>query len=173
MGTQEELGSLQGHNPCQDRQDARRQSAAHRHRSQSDAARLVRVLQARRSVYLQGNRQVHPPTTAYASAQANTEAIRDRAVPCRSQTVAQRVLRTSRAARPVWGLVRGETLLIRITTDWRAVCGKTARTVRRAGRGHPSRPLSGARLLGEDGGGAGGGAILRAVERAAHRRGLV
>ena len=31
----------------------------------------------------------------------------------------------------------------------------------------------GARLLGEDGGGAGGGAVLRAVERAAHRRGLV
>src|SRR5512145_2054163 len=28
------------------------------------------------------------------------------------------------------------------TTDWRAVCGKTARTVRRAGRGIPSRPLS-------------------------------
>src|SRR5512145_3138306 len=30
------------------------------------------------------------------------------------------------------------------TTDWRAVCGKTARTVRRAGRGIPSRPLSNA-----------------------------
>ena len=29
------------------------------------------------------------------------------------------------------------------TTDWRAVCGKTARTVRRAGRGNSSRPLSG------------------------------
>src|SRR5882757_2010441 len=28
------------------------------------------------------------------------------------------------------------------TTDWRAVCGKTARTVRRAGRQNPSRPLS-------------------------------
>src|SRR5260221_14632724 len=28
------------------------------------------------------------------------------------------------------------------TTDWRAVCGKTARTVRRAGRVTPSRPLS-------------------------------
>ena len=29
------------------------------------------------------------------------------------------------------------------TNDWRAVCGRTARTVRRAGRGHtPSRPLS-------------------------------
>src|SRR5690606_23714041 len=29
------------------------------------------------------------------------------------------------------------------TTDWRAVCGKTARAVRRAGRRKPSRPLSG------------------------------
>ena len=30
------------------------------------------------------------------------------------------------------------------TNDLRAVCGRTARTVRRAGRGHtPSRPLSG------------------------------
>jgi len=29
------------------------------------------------------------------------------------------------------------------TTGWRAVCGKTARAVRRAGRGNPSRPLSG------------------------------
>ena len=28
------------------------------------------------------------------------------------------------------------------TTDWRAVCGRTACTVRRAGRGDPSRPLS-------------------------------
>jgi hypothetical protein len=28
------------------------------------------------------------------------------------------------------------------TTDWRAVCGKTARTVRRAGWRKPSRPLS-------------------------------
>jgi hypothetical protein len=28
------------------------------------------------------------------------------------------------------------------TTDWRAVCGRTACTVRRAGRGNPSRPLS-------------------------------
>ena len=29
------------------------------------------------------------------------------------------------------------------TNNWRAVCGRTARTVRRAGRGHtPSRPLS-------------------------------
>ena len=28
------------------------------------------------------------------------------------------------------------------TTDWRAACGRTARTVRRAGRIHPSRPLS-------------------------------
>ena len=28
------------------------------------------------------------------------------------------------------------------TTDWRAVCGRTARTVRRAGRGDSSRPLS-------------------------------
>src|SRR5690606_16834091 len=28
------------------------------------------------------------------------------------------------------------------TTDWRAVCGKTARAVRRAGRRKPSRPLS-------------------------------
>src|SRR6266849_3842369 len=35
------------------------------------------------------------------------------------------------------------------TTNWRAVCGKTARTVRRAGRGNPSRPLSafGGRIL--------------------------
>jgi hypothetical protein len=29
------------------------------------------------------------------------------------------------------------------TTNWRAVCGKTARTVRRAGRLTPPRPLSG------------------------------
>src|SRR5690606_9643225 len=29
------------------------------------------------------------------------------------------------------------------TTDWRAVCGKTARAVRRAGRRKPSRPLPG------------------------------
>ena len=29
------------------------------------------------------------------------------------------------------------------TNDWRAVCGRTARTVRRAGKGYtPSRPLS-------------------------------
>ncbi len=28
------------------------------------------------------------------------------------------------------------------TTNWRAVCGKTARAVRRAGRRKPSRPLS-------------------------------
>jgi hypothetical protein len=28
------------------------------------------------------------------------------------------------------------------TTDWRAVCGKTARTVRREGRPRPSLPLS-------------------------------
>src|SRR5271157_5245389 len=28
------------------------------------------------------------------------------------------------------------------TTDWRAVCGKTARTVRREGRRKPSLPLS-------------------------------
>src|SRR5690625_1142112 len=31
------------------------------------------------------------------------------------------------------------------TTDWRAVCGKTERAVRRAGRRKPSRPLSGSR----------------------------
>ena len=48
--------------------DARRQSAAHRHRSQSDAARLVRVLQARRYVHLRGLGWVHPPTTACAAA---------------------------------------------------------------------------------------------------------
>jgi len=29
------------------------------------------------------------------------------------------------------------------TTDWRAVCGRTARTVRREGRRKPSLPLSG------------------------------
>ena len=30
-----------------------------------------------------------------------------------------------------------------VTTDWRAVCGRTARTVRREGRREPSLPLSG------------------------------
>src|SRR5262245_46284402 len=40
------------------------------------------------------------------------------------------------------GLGLSETVPQRITADWRAVCGKTACTVRRAGWRKPSRPLS-------------------------------
>src|SRR5215469_12724358 len=40
------------------------------------------------------------------------------------------------------GLGLSETVPKRITADWRAVCGKTACTVRRAGWRKPSRPLS-------------------------------
>ena len=58
---------------------------------------------------------------------------------------------------------------------WRCVSGAGA--VARHGPGGAVRAAAagrqGARRLGEDGGGAGGGAVLRAVERAAHRRGLV
>ena len=45
------------------------------------------------------------------------------------------------------------------TTDWRAVCGKTARTVRREGRPRPSLPLSG-ESAGWQGRARGGGAVV-------------
>src|SRR5262245_33045617 len=46
----------------------------------------------------------------------------------------QRLLRPSRAARASHSLANRETIPDAETTNWRAVCGKIARTVRRAGR---------------------------------------
>src|SRR6266446_515631 len=55
---------------------------------------------------------------------------------CWCANVGQRLLRTSRVAR-LTGSGRLRDTLDEETADWRAVCGKTARTVRRAGRGQP------------------------------------
>ena len=51
-----------------------------------------------------------------------------------SLSLAKCVLRCSRAFHHDRSPTAGEPTPMRITTDWRAVCGRTARTVRRAGR---------------------------------------
>jgi hypothetical protein len=63
----------------------------------------------------------------------------------RSSTLAKCLLRENRAVRASRGPIISETVSMLETPDGRAVCGRTARTVRREGRRKPSLPLSGLR----------------------------
>ena len=100
-----------------------------------DPARLVRLLQACPPVHLPIHRRIGPASAALSAAETADEAVAHRSSEPRSQSaVAQCLLRGARAVRTSRRPGPLRDSLDEETTDWRAVCGKTARTVRRAGR---------------------------------------
>src|SRR5208337_2622524 len=99
-------------------------------------------LQARPSHHLRKARRIHPPAATRPSPQTREAVVAHGNEQSRSSALAKGLLRGSRAVRSTHGLAVGETVSMKETPDWRAVCGKTARTVRREGRRKPSLPLS-------------------------------
>ena len=110
---------------------------------QSYVARLVRVLQTRSQAGVPVPRRLRPPPVARHPAQAG-EAPRLRALRRRPPAMAKRLLRQPRAVHPGKQLGIRRDVPDEVIRDWRAVCGRTACTVRREGRRKPSVPLSGA-----------------------------
>jgi hypothetical protein len=125
--------------PRQAERDAPREDAAHPRakpggggrRSQSNAQRLVRLLQARPSGHLRHARSDDPATVAGDVAQASA----GRASAIAAPTINAGPMPTSRmpGCSHFTRLGKPRDSLDEETADWRAVCGKTARTVRRAG----------------------------------------
>src|ERR1700722_20349564 len=131
-GPQEEPAPPQGPYPGEDETHTRRQPRVHCRRSQSDTARLVRLLQACPSGHLCGARQVHPQTATLAPAQAG-QASRLRSLSGRPSTLAQCLLRSGRAARTTHSLADRETLPMRKPPTGEPYAGKPP--VRFGGRG--------------------------------------
>ena len=130
---QEEPRPAQGRHPGQDPTHARGTACGGHRRSQPDAEGLVRLLQARPPATSTRARRVHPATAARAPAQAGeATGLRHAAKP----TIGAGPMPSSRmrAVHPSHSLAATRDTPDEETTDWRAVCGKTARTVRRAGR---------------------------------------
>jgi Reverse transcriptase (RNA-dependent DNA polymerase) len=88
-----------------------------------DAARLVRLLQARPSFHFHQARRVHPPTAARPSATAGEALLAHGNEPRRPSTLAKCLLRGSRTVRSSHGLAVGATVSMTETPDWRAGCG--------------------------------------------------
>ena len=73
-------------------------------------------------------RRLRPTAAARHPAQAG-EAARRRTMPSRPSALAKRLLRERRAVHPARSLRPRETAPDEETSNWRAVCGRTARTV--------------------------------------------
>ena len=139
---QEEPASVQGQGARQDETHAGRQSGSDHRRPQPHAAGLVRVLRARRT--LGTFRSLDGFIRRRLRALLRKQEKRPGFGRCveRPTTLAKCLLRGSRAVHPASSLRSTRDTPDEETNDWRAVCGKTARTVRREGRRKPSLPLS-------------------------------
>src|SRR5271156_4424259 len=110
-------------------------------RPQPHASGLVRVFSSRDPVHVQQPRQLYPQTATLQSCASR------RSVPAAvvlSRTTAAGQMSFSRIAgcSPSKQLTKARATPDEETNDGRAVCGRTARTVRREGRRKPFLPLS-------------------------------
>src|SRR6266705_649164 len=126
-------GPPQGQHPGADAANARAEPRAHHRRPQLGAERLVRVLQACAPPHLYPDRQVHPQAASLDPAQADEEAVWLRTQSGYPSALAQRLLRSSRAARTPHGLADRETLPMRKLPTGEPYAGKPP--VRFGGRG--------------------------------------
>jgi RNA-directed DNA polymerase len=124
--------SLMRVNPGEDAAQAGRQPRMRDRRSQSDAPRLVRLLQARPSLHLPDARRVHPTPAACAPAQAGETAGLGE-LSCRRSALAKCLLRECRAVRASHGLAHSKTVSMKKPPTGEPYAGKPP--VRFGGRG--------------------------------------
>src|SRR5271157_4042233 len=115
-----------------------RESRAHRDRPQQDAARLVRLLQARPSHHFRKARPIHPPTATRPSPQTGEAVVEHGNQSRRSSTLAKCLLRGNRADRASHGLAVCETVSMKNPPTGEPYAGQPP--VRFGGRGGESLP---------------------------------
>jgi group II intron reverse transcriptase/maturase len=121
---QEEPGQAQGQHPSEDGTQPRRQPRVHHRRSQSDAARLVRLLQTCPSASPPIHRRIGPASAAIPAAEATDEAVAHRPGSRPQSAVAQCLLRRAQAVRTSRSLGRRATVSMKKPPTGEPCAGK-------------------------------------------------